>query len=61
MLRVRPVKGDALVFYSMSPQLRIDEGAWHGSCPIIGSAHEKWVAQRWIKWQSQKGRFYVGP
>ena len=61
MLRVHPKKGDALVFYSMSPQLRVDEGAWHGACPVRGHAHEKWVAQRWIKWQSKKGRFYVGP
>ena len=58
---VRPRKGAAVVFYSMSPGLQIDERAWHGACPVISRDDEKWVAQRWIKWQSRKGRFYVGP
>ena len=47
-LKVAPRRGDALVFYSKDPQLRLDEYAWHGSCPVH-DGHEKWILQRWIR------------
>jgi prolyl 4-hydroxylase len=47
-LRVKPERGDSLLFFSMLPNLLIDEMAWHGSCPIISG--EKLIVQRWIKY-----------
>ena len=46
-LRVKPERGDAILFFSMLPSLRIDKMAWHGSCPVVSG--EKMVVQRWIK------------
>ncbi|KAG4973179.1 hypothetical protein JHK87_030000 [Glycine soja] len=50
-LRVRPRKGDALLFYSLLPNGTIDQTSAHGSCPVIKG--EKWVATKWIRNQVQ--------
>ncbi len=46
-LKVKPVAGDMLLFYDMTPGLQIDEAAWHGACPVVKG--EKIAVQRWIK------------
>ncbi|XP_014631721.1 probable prolyl 4-hydroxylase 9 isoform X3 [Glycine max] len=46
-LRVRPRKGDGLLFYSLLPNGTIDQTSVHGSCPVIKG--EKWVATKWIR------------
>ncbi|XP_027360889.1 probable prolyl 4-hydroxylase 9 isoform X2 [Abrus precatorius] len=50
-LRVRPRKGDGLLFYSLFPNGTIDPTSLHGSCPVLKG--EKWVATKWIRDQVQ--------
>ncbi|CAI9781845.1 unnamed protein product [Fraxinus pennsylvanica] len=45
-LKVRPRRGDGLLFYSLFPNGTIDKTSLHGSCPVIKG--EKWVATKWI-------------
>ena len=49
-LKITPKAGSLLIFYSMLPDLNIDELAWHGACPVIKG--EKIAAQRWIKYMA---------
>lgn len=44
--KYRPRMGDAVLFYSLDPDLKIDPRALHGGCPVIKG--EKWVATRWM-------------
>ena len=46
-LRVRPRKGDALLFYSAHPNGSSDLQALHGGCPV--ERGEKWVATLWLR------------
>ncbi|TVU44927.1 hypothetical protein EJB05_04390 [Eragrostis curvula] len=46
-LKVRPRKGDGLLFYSLMINGTIDPTSLHGSCPVIKG--EKWVATKWIR------------
>ncbi|KAI3445906.1 hypothetical protein Pfo_002571 [Paulownia fortunei] len=46
-LKVRPRRGDGLLFYSLFPNGTIDETSLHGSCPVVKG--EKWVATKWIR------------
>ncbi|KAK7307669.1 hypothetical protein VNO77_40930 [Canavalia gladiata] len=46
-LKVRPRKGDGLLFYSLVPNGTIDPTSLHGSCPVIKGV--KWVATKWIR------------
>lgn len=50
-LRVKPRRGDGLLFYSLFPNGTIDPLSLHGSCPVIKG--EKWVATKWIRNQVQ--------
>ncbi|GLU09119.1 hypothetical protein SLE2022_259940 [Rubroshorea leprosula] len=50
-LKVKPRKGDGLLFYSLLPNGTIDPTSLHGSCPVIKG--EKWVATKWIRDQEQ--------
>ncbi|KGN59607.1 probable prolyl 4-hydroxylase 7 [Cucumis sativus] len=43
---VRPKLGDALLFFSMNPNVTPDTTSYHGSCPVIEG--EKWSATKWI-------------
>ncbi|RLN16649.1 hypothetical protein C2845_PM02G36500 [Panicum miliaceum] len=40
---VKPVKGDALLFFSLHPNATTDTKSLHGSCPVIEG--EKWSAR----------------
>lgn len=51
-LKVKPRKGDGLLFYSVFPNGTIDQTSLHGSCPV--SKGEKWVATKWIRDQDQQ-------
>ncbi|KAG8384300.1 hypothetical protein BUALT_Bualt04G0104000 [Buddleja alternifolia] len=50
-LKVKPHRGDGLLFYSLFPNGTIDPTSLHGSCPVIKG--EKWVATKWIRDQEQ--------
>jgi len=43
---VKPIKGDALLFFSLHPDATTDTNSLHGSCPVIEG--EKWSATKWI-------------
>ncbi|RLN42275.1 putative prolyl 4-hydroxylase 7 [Panicum miliaceum] len=43
---VKPVKGDALLFFSLHPDATTDSDSLHGSCHIIKG--QKWSATKWI-------------
>jgi prolyl 4-hydroxylase len=43
---VKPVKGDAVLFFSLHPNGVPDPLSLHGSCPVIQG--EKWSAPKWI-------------
>ncbi|ONM06481.1 putative prolyl 4-hydroxylase 12 [Zea mays] len=45
-LLVKPVKGDALLFFSLHPDATTDSDSLHGSCPVIEG--QKWSATKWI-------------
>lgn len=51
-LKVKPRRGDGLLFYSVFPNGTIDQTSLHGSCPVING--EKWVATKWIRDQPQE-------
>lgn len=53
-LKVRPRRGDGLLFYSLFPNGTIDSTSLHGSCPVVKG--EKWVATKWIR-DKEKGSF----
>ncbi|KAL0343534.1 UNVERIFIED_CONTAM: putative prolyl 4-hydroxylase 9 [Sesamum angustifolium] len=54
-LKVRPHRGDGLLFYSLFPNGTIDPTSLHGSCPVIKG--EKWVATKWIRDQEQDDEY----
>ena len=45
-LAVKPMRGDALVFYGLTPDGQQDLSSLHGSCPTLKG--EKWSATLWI-------------
>eukprot|EP00884_Botryococcus_braunii_P010482 jgi/Botrbrau1/19435/Bobra.0338s0058.2 len=45
-LAVKTRKGDALLFYSMTPDGEVDPRSLHGSCPTTKG--DKWSATKWI-------------
>jgi len=53
-LLVAPVKGDALLFYSMSPDGKLDRASYHGGCPVLEG--EKWGANVWV-WNRDRPTF----
>ncbi|XP_073220751.1 probable prolyl 4-hydroxylase 9 [Cicer arietinum] len=56
-LRVKPRKGDGLLFYSVFPNGTIDPTSFHGSCPVIKG--EKWVATKWLRDEKLENYYYV--
>ncbi|KAK8942611.1 hypothetical protein KSP39_PZI009630 [Platanthera zijinensis] len=46
-LKVKPRRGDGLLFYSLMTNGTIDPTSLHGSCPVIKG--EKWVATKWLR------------
>lgn len=50
-IKVRPKKGNALIFYNCTPDGSEDPLTLHGGAPVIKG--EKWIATKWIR----KGTF----
>lgn len=44
--KVKPRRGDALLFFSLHPTAVPDENSLHAGCPVIEG--EKWSATKWI-------------
>ncbi|XP_006651070.2 probable prolyl 4-hydroxylase 7 [Oryza brachyantha] len=51
---VKPVKGSAVLFFSLHPNVTLDADSLHGSCPVIEC--EKWSATKWIHVRSYDNR-----
>ncbi|KAK9670298.1 hypothetical protein RND81_13G192300 [Saponaria officinalis] len=51
-LKIKPRKGDGLLFYSVFTNGTIDPTSLHGSCPVIKG--EKWVATKWLRDQEEE-------
>lgn len=46
-LAVKPVKGDALLFWSLKLDGHVDEASLHAGCPVV--AGDKWTATKWMR------------
>ncbi|KAI4381803.1 hypothetical protein MLD38_007842 [Melastoma candidum] len=46
-LSVKPMMGDALLFWSMKPDATLDESSLHGGCPVIKG--NKWSSTKWMR------------
>jgi prolyl 4-hydroxylase len=44
---VAPRAGDALLFYSLTPDGRVDPKSLHGGCPVLRG--DKWSATKWMR------------
>lgn len=44
---MKPRKGDALLFFNLSPDASKDSLSLHAGCPVIKG--EKWSATKWIR------------
>jgi prolyl 4-hydroxylase len=44
---VKSVRGDAILFFSMTQDGVLDRGSLHGACPVIEG--QKWTAVKWIR------------
>ena len=54
-LPVKSVKGDALLFWSLTEDYKLDMGSLHGACPVIKG--QKWTAVKWIRVAKFDGMF----
>lgn len=52
---VKSVKGDAVLFFSLTETGALDNGALHGACPVIEG--QKWTAVKWIRIAEFDGGF----
>ncbi|XP_015887059.3 prolyl 4-hydroxylase 1 [Ziziphus jujuba] len=46
-LSVKPIKGDAILFWSMGLDGESDPNSLHGGCEVLGG--EKWSATKWMR------------
>ena len=46
-IKVKPVRGNALLFYNCDERGVIDPRTLHGGAPVLGG--EKWIATKWIR------------
>eukprot|EP00243_Klebsormidium_subtile_P001419 TRINITY_DN1243_c0_g1_i1.p1 TRINITY_DN1243_c0_g1~~TRINITY_DN1243_c0_g1_i1.p1 ORF type:complete len:269 (+),score=43.64 TRINITY_DN1243_c0_g1_i1:95-901(+) len=44
---VKPKKGDALLFWSLTPEAKPDSRSLHGGCPVLKGS--KWSATKWLR------------
>ncbi|KAK9827628.1 hypothetical protein WJX81_000570 [Elliptochloris bilobata] len=57
----KPKKGDALLFYSLLPNGKLDPLSLHGGCPVIRG--NKWSATKWMRvgpYAAAEGRAWRG-
>ena len=50
-LSVKPVKGSALFWFNIGPNMHYDFRVLHLGCPVLHG--NKWIANKWIKILSQ--------
>ena len=55
-ISVRPDRGDAVFFYSLSPNNHEDKTSLHASCPVTQG--EKWSATKWIHVSTFRRKFF---
>ena len=53
-IKIRPKKGDAILFYNVLPDGQVDRMSLHASLPLL--VGEKWVATKWLR-----ERIYASP
>jgi len=58
-LSVPPVRGNAVLFYSMVPDGRLDERSLHGGCKPRSEKAEKWGANQWIWNHPQRSGYFT--
>jgi prolyl 4-hydroxylase len=46
-ISVKPIKGDAVLFYNCTPDGQVDPNSFHGGARVI--AGEKWIMTRWLR------------
>ena len=46
-IKIRPKKGNALLFYNTTPEGTEDPRSFHGGAPVIKG--EKWIATKWLR------------
>lgn len=46
-LMIKPKKGSAVLFYTLTPDGNLDPNSLHGACPVIKGT--KYIAQQWLK------------
>jgi prolyl 4-hydroxylase len=51
-LKVKPVRGKVIIFYSMTPEGGFDEYSLHAACPVEEGI--KWAANKWV-WNKPLG------
>lgn len=44
---VKPIKGNAVLFWSMGLDGKSDSNSVHGGCPVLSG--EKWSATKWMR------------
>ena len=42
---MKPIKGDALLFYDLDLRNKFDKAALHAGCPVLAGV--KWTATKW--------------
>lgn len=56
-MAIHPKKGDGLLFWSITPEGKIDPQSMHAGCPVIKGI--KWTATKWI--HARPFRWQAGP
>jgi prolyl 4-hydroxylase len=46
-INVEPKKGDAILFYNVTPEGQLDKNTLHGSLPVVEG--EKWTCTKWLR------------
>ena len=57
-LKVKPGRGDALLFHNVHPNGTFDKASLHGGCPV--QTGTKWVATKWVR-DKGHGKLKEGP
>ncbi len=56
---VKPHKGDALFFYSLTPSSELDAASLHAGCPVVRG--DKWSATKWLRVQEYEAGWLLRP
>jgi hypothetical protein len=56
-LTIQPDIGDAVLFYNLLPNGKLDNNAIHAGDPVISG--EKWVITKWIRQRPYENNWYA--